>query len=369
MTLLRGISLVVGVGLLGATAHATIAATGGYGSAHSFVTLAIAAGVAVAALVIGAAWSGERCGLAVWLLIAIIAGEAFGLLATAERLVVSREAAQAPLQDAAEAYARTAKRVADAAAAVTAAPTTSPRLEAALKAKGIADQAVIDKSAERGCRENCRQLLQAQADATDREVSAARGELAVKATAFRGELEAARVAFAALKAPASATPFADRLGVPAWALDLVVAALGSVAANGLGCGLIAFAGHRRRQAEPITSAATATPATVEIIPPPAADHMQRFAFDRLFPAEQANAGAAISEIQSAYKRWCAGRNDAPLSGEALGEAMADLFERVGIPLEQRNGQLVAMGVTLKAEPLALPEPGQLRKMHRKVAAA
>ena len=97
--------------------------------------------------------------------------------------------------------------------------------------------------------------------------------------------------------------------------------------------------------------------------------MQRFAFDRLFPAAQANAGAAISEIQSAYKRWCAGRNDAPLSGEAFGEAMADLFERVGIPLDQRNGQLVAMGVTLKAEPLALPEPGQLGKMHRKVAVA
>ena len=54
---------------------------------------------------------------------------------------------------------------------------------------------------------------------------------------------------------------------------------------------------------------------------------------------------------------------------ALGEAMADLFERVGIPLEQRNGQLMAMGVTLKAEPLALPEPGRLGKMHRKVAVA
>jgi hypothetical protein len=33
-----------------------------------------------------------------------------------------------------------------------------------------ADEAVLDKSAERGCRENCRQLLQAQVDAAAAEV-------------------------------------------------------------------------------------------------------------------------------------------------------------------------------------------------------
>jgi hypothetical protein len=365
MTPLRGIASVVGAALLAATAHATIAAGGGYGSAHSLVTIAIAAGVAVAALVIGAAWSGERRGLAVWLLVAIIAGEAFGLLMTAERLVAAREAAQAPLQEAAAAYAKAASRVTHAAAVVAVTPTTSPRLEAALQQKGTADHAAIEKSAERGCRENCRALLQAQVDAADREVAAARAELVAMAIGTNGELSAARAALADLKAPASATPLADRVGVPPWVIDLIVAALGSIAANGLGCGLISFAGHRRRRAEPMSEVSMAAAAILT----PAADQLQRFAFDQLFPAAQANAGAAIPAIQSAYAHWCAERNLAPLSGEALGEAMADLFERVGIPLAQRNGQLMAMGVTLKAEPLALPAPGRLGRMHSRASVA
>ena len=82
MTALRGTAFGVGLVLLLATAHATIGATGGYGSAHSFVTLGIAAGVCVSALAIGSAW-GERPFLAGWLVVAIFAGEAFGFLSTA----------------------------------------------------------------------------------------------------------------------------------------------------------------------------------------------------------------------------------------------------------------------------------------------
>lgn len=47
------------------------------------------------------------------------------------------------------------------------------------------------------------------------------------------ELTAARAALWQIKAPASPSPLADRLGVPACALDLVATALGSIAANGL----------------------------------------------------------------------------------------------------------------------------------------
>lgn len=36
--------------------------------------------------------------------------------------------------------------------------------------------------------------------------------------------------------------------------------------------------------------------------------------------------------------------------------MADLFERVGIPLQQRNGRVMAMGVQIKADQQALPAP-------------
>ncbi len=43
--------------------------------------------------------------------------------------------------------------------------------------------------------------------------------------------------------PASATPLADRLGLPAWALDLIMAGLLSVGANGLAGTLIAYGAH------------------------------------------------------------------------------------------------------------------------------
>ena len=257
MTALRGTAFAVGLALLVATAHATISATGGYGTAHSYVTLAIAAGVCISALAIGSAWS-ERPFLAGWLVVAILAGEAFGFLSTAERLVAGREADQVPLRAAADAHAKASRRVAEAIAA-SERPSTSPRLTAALAAKAAADQAATDKSTERGCRDNCRQLLQARADAAEREVVAARDAIATTQAASRAELDASRAALAALKAPASATPLADRVGVAAWALDLLSAALGSVAANGLACGLISFAGHRSRKRDTLAASPARLP--------------------------------------------------------------------------------------------------------------
>jgi hypothetical protein len=224
---------------------------------------------------------------------------------------------------------------------------------AALAAKAAADQAATDKSTERGCRENCRQLLQAQADAAEREVAAARRELATAQAVSKAELDASRAALAAMKVPASATPLADRVGIAAWALDLLSAALGSVAANGLGCGLISFAGHRRR----CDAAATQAPARAVHIDPVelAPDCVQRFAFDRLFPAH-GDAGADVLAIKAEFRRWCSQKGIAPPDGAALGQAMADLFERVGIPLQQRDGRVMAMGVQIKADQQALPAP-------------
>jgi hypothetical protein len=126
MTTLRLAAFIVGIGLLGATAHVTIHHTGGYSSAHAALTLAIAAGVGVGALCIGAAWAAQRKGLATWLVIAICAGEAFGFLSTAERLVAAREALQAPLRMAQEAFNQARARVSEAVQAVAALPAASP---------------------------------------------------------------------------------------------------------------------------------------------------------------------------------------------------------------------------------------------------
>src|SRR5262249_12318585 len=131
-------------------------------------------------------------------------------------------------------------------AAVNSPPVTSKRLEDANKAKAAADQGVIDKSAERGCRENCRQLLQAAVDSAAEEVRAARLELERGKAAAKATLETAKSAFALMKAPESPTPFADNIGMPPWAFSVMVVALGSVGINGLACSLMVYGTHHPR---------------------------------------------------------------------------------------------------------------------------
>jgi hypothetical protein len=165
---MRLIAFLAGLTVIAATAHVNVTNAGGYGAPGAVLTLAIALGVAVAAMAIGEAWSARRFVLAVWMMVAIIAGETFAFLATGERLVVGREAQQVPLRDAAEAHDKADRRVAAALQALSALPATSPRLEAALIAKTAADAAVPSKAAEKGCAVNCRSLLQAQVDAARR---------------------------------------------------------------------------------------------------------------------------------------------------------------------------------------------------------
>jgi hypothetical protein len=234
----RAVAISVGALILAAVAHVTIQSTAGYGTPHSWVTLAVATGVAVASVFSGMAWTEGRQTITVLLILAIVAGEAYGLVATAERLIASREDAQAPLRRVAEDRARAQRRVDDAAKAKAALPSTSSPLERALADKTATDAAVVSKSAERGCVENCRKLLQAQADATEVEVSRARDDVARRVADADQAIADARRDLEAVPAPRSAAPLADRLGWPAWVLDLVVAALGSIAANGLACFLI-----------------------------------------------------------------------------------------------------------------------------------
>ena len=77
----------------------------------------------------------------------------------------------------------------------------------------------MQKSAERGCLENCRRLLQTQVDAASGEIVAARAEIDRAKQSLEVDLQAARSALATIKAPESATPLADRLGVSAWVID------------------------------------------------------------------------------------------------------------------------------------------------------
>jgi hypothetical protein len=343
----------------------TITSAGGYNSSHAVLTIAIAGGVGVAALCIGAAWSGNRKAVAGWLFLTILAGEAYGLLATSERLVAVREAAQAPLRMATAAHANALGRVKAAEATLEASPTTSPRLASAIAAKAMADTAAVQKSAERGCLENCRKLLQSQVDAAATEIAQARVELADGRRGAETELADARDALAAMKAPASPSALADRLNVSPWVVDLVAAALGSIAANGLACGLLVFGAHRRQpetsqEAQiilPAVAPAQALPAPVKAprkAPKRIKEHAARFAVERLQPSD--GDGTDLIAIHREYGHWCKESGLEALPGPQIGSALSQLFANAGISIDQRDGRLVAMGVGLKDRPLLAP-PG------------
>jgi hypothetical protein len=361
---MRTLAIICGLLILAAVGHATIDATGGYWTPQSYVTVAVAAGVGMAGILSGMAWSAGRRSLAVWLVVVIAAGEAFGFISTAERLIVSREAAQAPLRVAEQDRAKAVERVRSAQIALDQLLTTSPRLEAALATKASADQAVIGKSAERGCRENCRALLQAQVDAAAAELEQARVELGEHRTTAEGELTASREALTALSAPPSPTPLADRLGVPAGLLDLVHSALGSLAANGLACGLLVFGAHqptRLRAGQAENADKNTTPELLVLEQRVGAEiptdltlrkrviskkkHAAQFAVERLCPTEEG--GSELSAIHQAYCEWCLAKGIEPLPSAQIGLLLAEMFDGVGLSIAEQGGKLIAIGVALQ----------------------
>lgn len=243
MIWLRAFVVIVGTALLMGAAHIVILHTGGYQGGGNFQPMMMALGGAVATVGAVKAWHHGKRGLALITFACILCAEVAGLLNTAERLLAQRESAQAPLMAATKAFKTAAERVKAAERAVQSPPATTPRLTAAVAAKAAADAAIVSKSAEMGCRNNCAQLLQAQANNAADDVRAARADLDAANAGLERELQSARQAFESMTPPASATPMQDRTGVPQWIIDILGAWLGSLAVNGLGCALIALGAH------------------------------------------------------------------------------------------------------------------------------
>jgi hypothetical protein len=108
MILLRTLAAVAGVGILAAVAHVTIAVTGGYGwNTNAPLTIALAVGVALGTPVA----SLSRPTLAVLLCLSLLAGEAYGFLATASwhvaNIATQRRATRRPRRGSRRPRART----------------------------------------------------------------------------------------------------------------------------------------------------------------------------------------------------------------------------------------------------------------------
>ena len=208
--------------------------------AHAALVSSLAIGTAVGAFVM--ARSHWLAGLVIAL--AVVCGEGYGMLMTAERIVAMREAAQAPARRMAEQQTKVKERLTVAEAALAAMPAASPRLEAAIVAKGEADRAAIAKAAEKSCSENCRKLLEAAVASARIELDDARREIADQRNRLGAIVDKERTAITSLHMPpTSGTALADRLGLAPWLLDLMAACLLTLGANGLAAVLIAWGSH------------------------------------------------------------------------------------------------------------------------------
>jgi hypothetical protein len=255
--LVRVLAILAGVLILLACTWAVIEA-GQLTGAHVALVAALAFGTCIGAMVI--ARSSFLVG--VWVAVAVLCGEGYGMLATAERIIAVRDASQAPTRQA-EQERRVAEGHLRSAEAALVAAQTSPRLTAALQGKATAEKALVEKASERGCAENCRLLLQSAVSGAVVEINAARAELERGRTQLQGEVVKARERVAAIKMPAvTGTALAQRLGIAPWLLDLIAAGLLTVGANGLAAALIAWGAHGAAP-RVITTAVTAPRGKVE----------------------------------------------------------------------------------------------------------
>ena len=222
--------LVIGGTILAATTNATITTSGGYLASQALIVAALSGGVFAGAYAIGSGRVAARFSIAI--IAALVSGEIYNLAATAERTIVVREAAAAPLKDLAAKRSEALKRLDD----LEHGAPHSAKLDLARANLADAKAAVEAEAKDIRCGKQC-QRKQGLADDAARAV-----ELAIPgAEADRTKaIEAAKAELAANPLPASATPLADRLGVAPWIVDLAMSGLLSIGANGLAGVLIAL---------------------------------------------------------------------------------------------------------------------------------
>lgn len=355
MGTMHALSGAVGVGLVGAVAHSAIMANGGYDFTSSPPMIGVACGLVVGSIAVGTCFRERRFALGLLLVLGLVAAEAYALIMTAERTLAYREARQAPLKAAAEARAKTATILADAERELAAAGE-SPRLARALESKRQIDGTVAAKVAEKGCAANCRALLEQQLATAQQEIDEARREWDRTKLAVERKVIEARATLEALPVPGSISPLADRLGVEGWQIDLAAAALASLAANGLGAFLIAFAAHGRRREEVRVIAAPQEITEAQIVSAPQAEIIAGVTLQKREARAEADQFArrafrpdaagrvALADIRAAYHSYCRQEGLAPLADHEIGAALNELFTEVGLLIDRSEPRAVVVGI-------------------------
>jgi len=358
----------IGAGLLAlsASCYMAVMASGGIQSGSAPALIAMAVILAVGAAAVGTALAGGHTGIAVVVGLGMLAGEGGAMIQTAQRVTAAREASRAPM------VALELKRHAaldELAKAQAAKPQSADhsRLDAAETAKAQAEKAVREKSAEAGCRQNCRLLLQSAVDAAQHEVEAAREAVARQEAdqsgAIAKRIEIAKAVVAELPPPQSATPLADYTGVPEWLFDVLEALALSLSINLPASALIALGVKMGREhAVEVAARESATPIIIQELSPSKAranskplllsskpkprnpdNEAEQFGVAMVRPG---NGGRlSPSDLRAAYEGWCQKTKKEPLPIEDIAPALGKLFRNAGIKIE--NG--CAIGVAIRTE--------------------
>ena len=216
------------------------------------------------------------------------------------------------------------------------------RLEAAERALGTANEAVVSNAALQGCKANCRFLLEQAVKDAQAEVAAARSDIHSAAAgaqrAHEAEVNAARAELAANPVPASASPFADRVGINPTSLDLLTAALGAIALNGLAACLIVFGAHGHRHE---TAPAAADQATEKVEEPACR------VCEWLSTATERKVGTrtAVGDLFSAYSAWARSHDVDPGSMVKFGKALG----KCGVAKKRQGGKVLALDIAMAAK--------------------
>lgn len=329
----------IGAGLTALSASTTMAlnAAGGLSASVAPGLIAMAFMLAVGAAAVGHALARRHVGLALVIGLGMIAGEVGAMIQTAQRVTAAREAQRAPFVALEE---KRKAAIAELTAAEAAKPEPAPRtrLEAAIAGKAAAERTVAEKAAEKGCRENCRMLLQAAVDAASREAEAARVDIEKvelqQADAIATRLANAKTALAALPPPQSATPLADYSGAPEWLLDVLEALALSLAINLPASALVAL-GVKMSPGKPAEAKTAPTPQTIEAVAVTPRDHAVRFGIEVMAPSE---GSTPVAQLHSAYVAWCRAKGHQPFAPREIGRALLDLFGRTGVEIGEIDGR-------------------------------
>ena len=211
----RGLAIIAGITAVAAAAalNVTHLVEGGQPlfSPMTGAVLALALGAVAAALVVSEAWRAGRRTLASCLVLSIVAGEGFGLIMGAERLLFAREERQRAVSE-----VNTGRWIA------------TVRVESASTMLAVTEAALLKEMGRGGCKSAC-QALQSEAEQA------------------RQRLEAANRALQSAPAEKNTALLAATLRLPAALLEIVPALLFSAALNGLAFSLLAFGAHAPRQ--------------------------------------------------------------------------------------------------------------------------